>query len=186
MTESELIHLVKSGDSRGFQKLIDYYPVIKKSLGRYGLNERDIEDIFQDSMVVLYEKIREEDFELTSNIYTYLHSIAKYKGLAFLRKEKRQIDDNDVDLIREMDDLVFGSYDFSWEEESPLPSQEIIERAIDDLGSPCREILYEFYYHKSNIDEIKDNHGYASINSARVAKSKCLRRLRDKLNLDKF
>jgi DNA-directed RNA polymerase specialized sigma24 family protein len=37
----------------------------------------DAEDIFQDTMIVLLEKLRQDDFMLTASIKTYIMAIAK-------------------------------------------------------------------------------------------------------------
>lgn len=53
------------------------------------LNELDIDDILQDTIIVLYEKKNDPSFRLTSQESTFVYSIAKNKTLELLRKKSK-------------------------------------------------------------------------------------------------
>ncbi|MEM9672096.1 MAG: RNA polymerase sigma factor [Cyclobacteriaceae bacterium] len=190
MTEQELIELLKKGDPRAFREALKCYPRCRGVLLKMGIPEEVIEDIFQESLMVLYEKSQEEDFELTSNLCTYLCAICKYKGLAWLRKNGKGQNREDIENIadaNEDEEFVYneeteGEAPMLFEEDSGLPSEEEIREAIDSLGFPCKDLILAVYYHKTRMDELKEEFGYKNVNSVKVAKHKCMERLKKLLN----
>ncbi|MEK6479383.1 sigma-70 family RNA polymerase sigma factor [Catalinimonas sp. 4WD22] len=155
-----------------------------------GIPEEVIEDIFQESIIVLYENSQEEGFVLTSKLCTYLCAICKYKGLTWLRKNgKGQNQENMENFAddNEGEEFVYeekneGGAPILPEEDSNLPSEEKIREAIDSLGSPCKDLILAVYYHKTRMEELREEFGYKTLNSVKVAKHKCMERLKKILN----
>ena len=125
-----------------------------------------VEDIFQEVLVVLFQKSREKEFELTSSLNTYLTSIAKYKFYEFTRNQK---------ATTTLDDSEFESL----EEESNEPLLLLIEKKVSELGERCKEVLISFYYKKWSMTQIADVLGFSSPKNAKNQKYKCLERLRN-------
>ena len=59
----------------------------------------DIQDVYQDSVLVLYEKLKSPDFQLTHSIQTYLNSICRNQLITKHRKNSRmyKVDLEDYD-----------------------------------------------------------------------------------------
>lgn len=121
-----------------------------------GASENDALDIYQDATIVLYEKVRNTEFRLTSSIQTYLNSICynqlRSRGKSSYTKNivlKEEIDENAQDWFAEEDEIT----------------QEQINKigsALEDLkskGDKCYERLNLFYYKKLKNKEIAERLG---------------------------
>ena len=89
VTDDILLVQLKTGDNASFQLLYKFYfpsvaSYVKQNMG----NTEDAEDIFQEAILVLLQKVRQPDFILTSALKTYLYAIAKNLWLKRLRKNK--------------------------------------------------------------------------------------------------
>ena len=59
------------------------------------LNDYELEDVFHDAVIILYEKIIKGDFVLTASIQTYLNSVCRFQLLTKLGKIKNTSDFRD-------------------------------------------------------------------------------------------
>ena len=62
---------------------------------------------------------------------------------------------------------------------------ENVNRAIETLGDPCKQLLECYYYKNLSWAAIASKLGYANAASARNQKYKCLERIRSKVNIEK-
>lgn len=133
----------------------------------------DAKDIFQEAMVVLYEKTRSGSFELNCQIKTYLYSVAKRLWLKRLQQSNRYVSndfENDENEISVDDDMV--------DHEEKDKEFKMMHEAIGNLGEPCKSLLIAFYFNKKNMQEIAENFGYTNAENAKTQKYKCLMRLK--------
>jgi RNA polymerase sigma factor (sigma-70 family) len=173
----ELLELLRKGDTVAIRKVLECYPQCRAVLSRMGIPSEGIQDIFQNSIIALYEKLQEGNLVLTVELCTYVCSICKYQGLDWLRKKKRK--------DTKLSDFKRDSVDQDTSEALNLPSEKEILDAIESLGAPCKELLIAFYYHKVSIKELREKHGYKTENAAKVAKHKCMKRLKKLLTQKK-
>jgi RNA polymerase sigma factor (sigma-70 family) len=135
-------------------------------------NYDDARDIFQEAMVVLYEKSRDPQFELTCQIKTYLYSICRRLWLKRLQQQSR-----------------FGTPVEDFEETVPVEEEieakeqldadfETMDVAMRSLGEPCKSLLEAFYIQKKQMVEIAEEFGYTNADNAKNQKYKCLMRLK--------
>ena len=135
-------------------------------------SEDDARDIFQEAMIVLYEKSKSPDFVLTCQIKTYLYSVGRRLWLKKLQQNRRiesQVENFDQ-IVPVEDDL---------EEHEKLNKQYLIMRtAMGKIGEPCKSLIEAFYVHHKNMHEIADFFGYTNADNAKNQKYKCLVRLK--------
>jgi len=55
---------------------------------------------------------------------------------------------------------------------------EIMEKALNNLGEPCKSLLEAYYLQKQNMQTIAANFGYTNAANAKTQKYKCLMRLK--------
>ena len=132
----------------------------------------DARDVFQEAMIVLYEKSRLPDFELHCQIKTFIYSVCRRLWLKRLAQSKRFLPE-----INELDNTVPVEEDIEGQE---LRNQEfqVMEKALAGLGEPCKSLLEAFYLQKKNMSEIAGSFGYTNPENAKNQKYKCLMRLR--------
>ena len=132
----------------------------------------DAKDIFQEAMIVLYEKARSGTFELSCQIKTYVYSVSRRLWLKKLQQASRYSGDiGNAEAIVPVEDDV--------EEHSRRDAEfEMMGKAILSLGEPCKSLLEAFYLQKKNMQEIAVSFGYTNAENAKTQKYKCLMRLK--------
>jgi RNA polymerase sigma factor (sigma-70 family) len=131
----------------------------------------DAKDIFQEAMIVLYEKARSGTFELNCQIKTYVYSVSRRLWLKKLQQANRYSEIGDIDTVvpveEDLEDHAKRDQEF-----------EMMEKAISSLGEPCKSLLEAYYLQKKNMQEIASNFGYTNAENAKNQKYKCLMRLK--------
>jgi RNA polymerase sigma factor (sigma-70 family) len=147
------------------------FPMVRHHVLRNQGTEQDAKDLFQDALILFYEKAVSDQLVLTASASTYLVSICRNRWLRELERRSRRAhleDDDQADTAPLPDELRLAS-----EKDTPSLS-EYVER----LGDKCRSILTSFYYFRQSMEQIAEKHQYRNVRSATVQKFKCLERLR--------
>ncbi len=132
----------------------------------------DAADIFQETMIVLYEKSINPNFELSCQLKTYIYSVARRLWLKKLQQQQRiglQTDDFEQ-VIPVEDDLEYH--------QKQQDSFSIMEKAMAKIGEPCKSLLEAFYINKKQMQEIAQEFKYTNADNAKTQKYKCLVRLK--------
>lgn len=131
----------------------------------------EAKDIFQEAMIVLYEKVRSGNFELNCQLKTYVYSVCRRLWLKRLQQLSRfATTSNGLDTVPVDDDLEL------YEKQSA--DFEMMNKAIGNLGEPCKSLLEAYYLQKRNMQEIAESFGYTNADNAKNQKYKCLMRLK--------
>ena len=141
-----------------------------------------LDDVFHDSILVLYEKILKGDFVLTASIQVYLNSVCRFQLLNKFKNDKRNIAFDEGDSDGQASDKNNQITDCLDEIDNPKEAQFLaLEKALQimklDKGH-CYELLTQFWYHKKSMIELKEIFGYTSSDNTKSQKSKCQERLR--------
>lgn len=171
--EKELLLGLARNDKKAVETIYrENYNVIQALIiNNNGLTD-DAKDIFQEAMIVLYEKARSGNFELNCQIKTYLYSVSRRLWLKRLQQSNRYTSDlvNSDNVVAIEDDM---------EEHSKRDAEfEMMNKAIGSLGEPCKSLLEAFYLQKKNMQEIAGSFGYTNAENAKTQKYKCLMRLK--------
>ena len=95
----------------------------------------DAKDVFQEALIVLYEKVRLGTFELNCQLKTYLYSVCKRLWLKRLQQSSRYF----ISEI-ETEPTVSIEVDMA-EHEKRDADYELMNKAIVNLGEPCKSLL---------------------------------------------
>ncbi|MBK1438676.1 sigma-70 family RNA polymerase sigma factor [Parapedobacter sp. ISTM3] len=150
----------------------DYFPMVLNMVLRNNGTEEEAKDIFQEAIIVLYDKIRQGNFTLSSKLKTYLYSVCRRLWLKQLASQGRVY--HDVDSYEE---IIPVEEDLAMHHERDL-QLSMMERALDKLGEPCRTIIHDFYISNLSMQEICEKFGYTNADNAKNQKYKCLQRLK--------
>src|SRR5689334_8151924 len=82
-----------------------YFPGIENFVKKNSGTSADAQDVFQETIMVLLDKVPKEDFILTSSIKTYIHAVAQNIWLKRLREAKRV---TRLEMDYELEDLTFA------------------------------------------------------------------------------
>lgn len=131
----------------------------------------DAKDVFQEAMIVLYQKAKTAEFELNCQIKTFVYSVSRRLWLKKLAQQNRfTISDSQDDTISVEEDIE--------EHERRDVEFHMMDRAMSGLGEPCKSLLEAFYLQKRNMQEIAASFGYTNADNAKNQKYKCLMRLK--------
>ncbi len=153
------------------------YPVVEHWVRTNGGDEADAADLFQEAVLVLWEKARNAQFELSCAIGTYLFAVARRLWLKRLQQRRQSPsalwDDTGAD---EGPDWAAEEDVVRHEEREAQFGQ--LESALQQLGEPCASLLRSFYTEGKSMQEIAEAAGYTGADTAKTQKYKCLSRLK--------
>ena len=132
----------------------------------------DARDIFQEAMVILYEKSKTATFSLNCQIKTYVYSICRRLWL----KRLQQLSKFSIQ-VENLEDTVPVEEDIE-EHEKVNNDFILMEHAMSKIGEPCKSLLDAYYLQKKNMMEIAGEFGYTNADNAKTQKYKCLVRLK--------
>jgi RNA polymerase sigma factor (sigma-70 family) len=150
-----------------------YYNLVLKYVVNNSGSSEAAADIYQETIIVLYENVQKPGFELNCQLQTFIFSIAKRLWLKQLR--------NNGHTLRFKDDEEEEVVDVSEEMTEHLKKESDIEKmnaCMEELGEPCKTLLKDFYVYKLSMEEISEKFGYTNADNAKTQKYKCLQRLK--------
>ena len=140
------------------------FPVVARYVSKMGGTFDEAKDIFQDALVIYYEKSVESSLELKTNERTYLLGIAKHLWL----KQHR-----DNSKLTPIDGLDIES------EETAQASDKKVLNFLQTAGKKCMDLLRSFYYDGLQLADAAELFGFSGVRSATVQKYKCLEKVRE-------
>jgi RNA polymerase sigma factor (sigma-70 family) len=149
-----------------------YFPMVLQLIITNSGSEDDAKDIFQEAVIVLYDKVKAGNFELNSKLKTFLYSVCRRLWLKRLNVKSRS-----SGSISDFEDVIAVEHDLEYHEEKDRQFNQMDE-ALAHLGEPCRTIIEEFYMNSKSMQEICDTLGYTNADNAKNQKYKCLQRLK--------
>jgi RNA polymerase sigma factor (sigma-70 family) len=164
MKDKELITQIKKGDEKALDYIYhkNFKSIIKMVLNNKG-TEDEAQDIYQDALIVLWQKVQKDDFVLTSKLSTYLYAICKNLWLRELERKSRLVG-------IEKDEVEF----INLEQKERI---KIIHDCIDSLGDTCKKVLTYYYFDGMSMLEIAKKLGFANADTAKSKKYKCKKEL---------
>lgn len=139
----------------------------------------DAQDVFQEGMIVLFQKVHTPDFELTSSLLTYFYSICKFIWSNRLRKKR--LSTVDMENAPEVSDGNSSiQKDLEYKERT-----EFYRTKFKQLGEGCQKVL-TFFYEGLKMAQIADKMGFASSGYAAKRKHKCKQQLMKLVTQDNF
>lgn len=171
--EQELLRGLAKNDKKATEIIYkENYKMIQAMIINNNGTIDDAKDIFQETMVVLYEKAVSASFELNCQLKTFIYSISRRLWLKKLQQLKNY--SGEVDGLAETVPV-----------EDELEAHEernaaflLMEKAMYGLGEPCKSLLEAYYLQKRQMTEIAESFGYTNADNAKNQKYKCLMRLK--------
>lgn len=162
--EKEIFERIKSGDEKALEVLYKkYYRMMTKMVITNSGTEDEARDIYQEALIVFWQKARSGKLVLTSKISTYIYSICQNLWRKELDRKKRLSNE-------ERDGSV--SIDMDTAERA-----KIVARCMDQLGDTCKKVLMYYYFDEMSMQDIAERLGFANTNTAKTKKYKCKKKL---------
>ncbi|MGO1595978.1 MAG: RNA polymerase sigma factor [Sphingobacterium sp.] len=173
-SDTELLEGLRQGENNVVSYIYkSSFPSILYLILANNGTEDEAKDIFQEAVMVLYDKVLQHDFILRSKISTFLYAVCRRLWLKQLRKRDRTVnivEQENFEVVEVEEDIVNH-------EEKELEFKKM-HTAMNLLGEPCKTILKEFYINNKSMKDICELMGYTSTDNAKTQKYKCLQRLK--------
>jgi RNA polymerase sigma factor (sigma-70 family) len=170
--DSKLLDALRNGDDSVLEELFhkNRRSIASLVIRNHG-TEDDAEDVLQESLIVLWERIRKGTFEYQAKLSTFIYATAKniwFRKLAQQRREfpstseTFEIPSGDSTPIEEMEEneRIFA-----------------VEQAMEEIGNPCRDILLLYYWEEQTMEEIAVKLGFANADTVKSKKYQCKKAL---------
>jgi RNA polymerase sigma factor (sigma-70 family) len=170
-----LVEGLRAGQNGSVERLYKrHYPAICRYVLRNQGGDDEAAEVYQQSFVILYEKLQDPLFELQSSVGTFLYAVARNIWLATLKERRRFVAETEDQamVLPEADAEVLNSM---LEREREMTA---MEQSLDLLGEPCSTLLRYFYHASMSMEQIADQMGYTNADNAKSQKYKCLQRLK--------
>lgn len=153
-----------------FMKLYqEAFPLVARHVSKMGGSFEEAKDIFQDALVLYYEKVQISKVKLKYSQKAYVFGIAKYLWIQRYKESSKHnsLDSTDVVFHQDLSETVY-------EEISTLKLLHLLQQA----GQKCMQLLTAFYYEKLDMETLAERFGFSSSRSATVQKFKCLGKIK--------
>lgn len=170
--DSRLIETLRHGNEEALVELFhqNRRPVTSLVVRNQG-TEDDAEDVLQETLIILWERIHRGTFEYRAKLSTFIYATAKRIWLRRLAQQRREIRTAD------------GATDMAAEDPTPLEEMEenerilAIQKAMEQIGNPCRELLLLYYWEEQSMEEIAVKLGFANADTVKSKKYQCKKSL---------
>lgn len=164
LDEEEIFERIKRGDEKALEVIYKkYYRMMTKLVVTNSGTEDEARDVYQDALVVFWQKARSGNLVLTSKMSTYIYSICQNLWRKELDRKKR-LSNEEKDSSESID--------------MDKPEREkIIAQCMEQLGETCRKVLMYYYFDELSMQEIADKLGFANTDTAKTKKYKCKQKL---------
>ncbi len=161
-----------SDREKAFEQLYqEAFPSVARFVSRMGGSFHDAKDIFQDALIVLYEKVVDDEVTIKVSVPAYVLGIAKHLWGRKFRKDQKNIPLDDMEKDIAIPEDFYAPQDYSHQ----------LLQYLEMAGKKCMEMLQGFYYLKMSMKDIAHSFGFGSVRSATVQKYKCLEKVRQKV-----
>ena len=170
--DARLLDRLRKGDE---EVLVEFYdenrPVITAYILRNNGSQADADDMLQEAVVILWERVRSGRYEHTAKTSTFLYAIVKNLWSRRLARKRREPSGE-----TNPDDMADPA-------ESPLEAlmeteqAGQVQQALSRIGEPCRSLLLLFYWEEQSMEEIAKQLGFANADTAKAKKYQCKKAL---------
>ncbi|HOY14292.1 MAG TPA: sigma-70 family RNA polymerase sigma factor [Saprospiraceae bacterium] len=164
MDEKEIFERICKGDEKALEFLYKkYYRMMTKLVITNSGTEEEARDVYQDALIVFWQKATSGNLVMTAKISTYIYSICQNLWRKELDRKKRlSHEDKDTPVLLDTDSAE---------------REKIIAKCINQLGETCKKVLMYYYFEEMSMQDIADKLGFANTDTAKTKKYKCKKKL---------
>lgn len=164
MSDQEIFEQICRGDEQALEVIYQkYYRMMVRLVVTNSGTEQEAKDVYQEAVVVFWQKAISGNLVLTSKISTYLYSICLNLWRKELERKSRHSNE-------EKDKIEF-------QQQEKEEKVRIIRESIDKLGDTCKRVLSYYYFEGMSMKQIAEKVGFANTNTAKTKKYKCKKKL---------
>jgi len=174
--DKKYINALQNSDNQGISKIYqDFSNGISNWVIQNSGTIQDAEDIFNEAIIVIFERVKRTDFELKYSFEKWLFGICRNKWMNHLKKNKR-----DKEVINDLKGGLSIESDMQSqieEMEEKNQRQQNLDIAFEQLSDLCKQLLLLAKEGKSAI-EITAKLKMNKTSTVHHRKSECIKRWR--------
>lgn len=178
MNDKIYIAAIQENNHLALRKMYQHFlPQILSLVQQNSGNLEDAQDVLQDGLMIVFEKIKQPNFQLTSSFGTFLYSICRFVWLRKLKKKHRK----DV-TIEDQEGLIDDA-----DVEQQLQEEEkwrLFKQHLGQLGAECQKVL-KLFFTKKKMAEIAQEMEYTK-EFAKTKKYLCQKKLIQSIQKDRI
>lgn len=170
-SNSDLIKGIKNHDSSLLRYVYDtYYPIIEGYITHNQGSREQARDIFQDAMIIVYNRIKSDELELSCKFGTYLYAICKN---IWMQERKKYL--QRAEKLRQQPLVV----------NDPGPADDpllqnhltnLFNKHFEELSKDCQKIL-SMYFNNFSVEDIRAAMNYKDLHHTADRKYRCKKSL---------
>lgn len=167
-TDAELIQACLEGDEIAWKDLIDRYGRLVYSVPRrYGLSASDADDVFQNVFSLVFRRLA--GLRDQQRLAPWLITISYRETQRVLKKAPPS---------KELDEAMPDGNDPPLDQVQAWERQHLVHRALEQLGSPCRDLLTALFLDSSDAsyEQVSARLG-VPLGSVGPMRARCFRKL---------
>ncbi|MDP2671956.1 MAG: hypothetical protein Q8O68_00410 [Candidatus Daviesbacteria bacterium] len=183
MVTKEMVKGLLENDQRVIKYIYKkYFKSVEKFVTTNRGTKEDAWDIFQESMIIVFEKLRQNSNAVTTSFGAYLYSVCKYQWIRKLNESQMgsfEVGEGEW-MIPELEfDLIMQDTEMLAYREK---RDRIFQEAYISLSIGCRQLI-DLVVNGCDIEEIKEYLDFTSLKYAFRKRQKCKERLMKHINM---
>ncbi len=168
-TDEEILKGILERDNAIFNYIYEnLYNQVKYMIVSNSGSDEEAQDVFQEALIVIYNKLVNKELELYCTFKTYLYSVSRLMWLKQLEKKKyksEEIYDENMTDLRVDDKNILDQIETN-------ERFRLYQKYFKQLNEDCRKVL-ELFINKVPLREIAEIMGYSSEKYAKKRKYIC-------------
>ena len=153
------------------------------------LSVEDVEDIYQESSVILFQNIKKgKATKLSSSLYTYFLRICINLSLKIVNKKAKHITlgINEMDVVQKnmvsqtKIDSILNTCAESEDSEMTERKAKLVLAILESMTQKCQQLLWSFYADDLSWSTIADMTGLSNADSAKSSANRCRNAFKEK------
>jgi len=179
-SDAEILSGLKGNNTQVIRHLYkEMFQGIRNFILNNSGSENDAEDIFQDTLVILFRKVTKEELVLSCALKTYLFSVGRNLWLQRLemmnrirmnKPQREEIDDESENLDREL---------------MHIERLNLMQKYLLAMDKECQRLL-RLFLQKLSLKEITEALGFSSTDYTKFRKYQCKNRLKKQMLGDPY
>jgi RNA polymerase sigma factor (sigma-70 family) len=182
LSDNKLVSGIRSRDSFILEHIYEkYFPIVKTFITSSGGEDHDAKDIFQETIIIIYQKVQDPAFQIEVSFQSYFNGI--FKRLWYKRFRN-------IPVAYEVDDVKPDIARQSYEEYSEIDALQsdnskysLMYKHLLLLKEECIKLL-KLFFSKLSLQEISQQMGYKNENYTKKRKFFCKEALIESIKKD--
>ncbi|WP_411032368.1 RNA polymerase sigma factor [Spongiimicrobium sp. 3-5] len=138
--EEEIIQGISEGKATVVTQFYkDNLPKVTGYILKNSGDETDAQDVFQDAMMLVFQKLGNNTLKLECSLSTYVYAVSRNLWMNVLRKRRKMLlNDTILDISKDLEASIIETIDKS---EKKL----LYQRHFAKLGTSCKNLLIHFF-----------------------------------------